>query len=60
MAAFFLLIACSAALSAQARERFHTGPVPVRYSEGTVHGFLEIRLAKQPPSTTGAQTVKVT
>jgi HSP20 family protein len=24
------------------------------------HGFLEIRLAKQPPSTTGVQTVKVT
>jgi HSP20 family protein len=25
-----------------------------------LHGFLEIRLAKQPPSTTGTQTVKVT
>ena len=24
------------------------------------HGFLEIRIAKQPPSTTGAQTVTVT
>ena len=43
MAALFLVIACSAALSAQTRERFHTGPVAVRYSEGTVHGFLELR-----------------
>ena len=24
------------------------------------HGFLEIRLAKQPPRTTGLQTVRVT
>jgi hypothetical protein len=43
MRILLLWACCSTALYGQDRPRFHTGPVAVRYSEGTTHGFLEVR-----------------
>ena len=43
MRIILLFLATGVVLSAQDRLRMHAGPVAVRYSEGTTHGFLEIR-----------------
>jgi hypothetical protein len=38
-----LLLLASSLLHAQERARFRAGPVAVRFSEGSTHGFLELR-----------------
>ncbi len=40
-----LLAVCSTALAQQREHRVAPAGVPVRYAEGTVHGFLELRTA---------------
>ena len=40
-----LLIAFSPAMAQQDEQKEESAPVPVRYAEGTVHGFLELRTA---------------
>lgn len=46
LAATSLLAVTFGVLRAQQRTRLHAGPVPVRYTEGSVHGFLELRSAE--------------
>jgi len=43
MRSLLLLACCSGSLLGQDRPHFRAGLVTVRYSEGTTHGFLEVR-----------------